>query len=408
MKKIYLFLFLFIIFITKTHADETFYLGDHVPDIYIYMDRINKKVYRQFRMIYKSDSNELVYCIEPGTTLANNAYEAYTDYSPVFNLTEDKFNKIKLIAYYGYNYENHNEIKWYAITQYMIWKEVMPDSWNMYFVDKDHNRLDNLYLNEINEINNLVNNHKKNVGINAVYITNNSNSITIIGNKDLNKYSSNIGNIKDDKLIIRDLKHGKNDINLKLSHYDYSTFFYNASGQNLLRRGDVAPFYINSYVYVKGGKIKINECDEETFKSDFVGGSYEVLNNDDEVLSSFSCSDINCISDYLEVGKLKVRVKSLPDKYEVNDRVYDVTVEDDKETELNICSLKKNIKPSLPEKEDNEMVDNSNSITEVVDNNDNRDVVDVPYTKKDTFARIIAAIVLIVLSYYIGYINENN
>ena len=408
MKKIYLFLFLFIIFITKAHADETFYLGAHVPDIYIYMDRINRKVYRQFRMIYKSDSNELVYCIEPGTTLANSAYEVYTNYSPVFNLTEDKFNKIMLIAYYGYNYENHKEIKWYAITQYMIWKEVMPDSWNMYFVDEDHNKLDNLYLNEINEINNLVNNHKKNAGINAAYTTNNSNSITIIGNKDLNKYTSNIGNIKDDKLIIRDLKRGKNDINLNLSHYDYSTFFYNSNGQNLLRRGDVEPFHINSYVYVSGGKIKINECDEETFKSDFIGGSYEVLSKDDEVLSSFSCSDINCISDYLQVGKLKVRVKSLPDKYEVNDRVYDVTVEDEEVTELNICSLKKSIKPSLPEKEDKEMVDNSNSITEVIDNNDNRDIVDVPYTKKDTFARIIAAIVLIVLSYYIGYINENN
>ena len=100
MKKAILIIILFFCFIFKTYASETFYLGDHVPNIYIYMDRVNKKVYRQFRMIYKSNTNELVYCIEPGATLSNGNYESYDEYNDVFNIPVDKFNKIKLIAYY--------------------------------------------------------------------------------------------------------------------------------------------------------------------------------------------------------------------------------------------------------------------------------------------------------------------
>ena len=39
------------------------------------------------------------------------------------NLSQSQKDRIILIAHFGYNYKNHTEIKWYAITQMMIWQE---------------------------------------------------------------------------------------------------------------------------------------------------------------------------------------------------------------------------------------------------------------------------------------------
>lgn len=372
--------------------NNTFYLGDHVPDIYIYMDRINKKVYRQFRMIYQSGTNELVYCIEPGASLSSEVYDIYSNNDFVFNLSDDKFDKIKLIAYYGYKYNNHTDIKWYAITQYMIWKEIMPYEWDMYFVDENHNRLDNKFADEINEINNLVSNHKSNAGIFDSYIINNRYSYTIRGNDELINYGTNNGFINETGLKLDNLKVGRNDIHLTFNDYHEPLFFYNSGGQNLLKRGTVLKEGIDTYVYVKAGKVKINECNDETFNIDFIGGTYEILDLDDEVISTFKCSDKECISDYLPVGFHKIRVKDLPDNYEVNEHIYDVEVKDTETSEISVCSLPKKI---VFEKE----VETTNL-----------EVIDIPYTSKNSYFKYFVIIIITISSFLLithKYENSN-
>lgn len=386
-------------------ADDTFYLGEHVPDIYIYMNRINKKVYRQFRMIYKSDTNELVYCIEPGTTLASGTYDKNEEYNDVFNLSVEKWNKIKLIAYYGYNYENHTDLKWYAITQYMIWKEIMPDNWEMYFVDKSHHKKEDLYQDEINEIYNLVNNHTSNLGISNTNNYNYLDDVVIEGNDLLNRYETNKGYIENGKLYINNsLKIGDNNIVLSYKNYKSPLFYYSSRGQNILLSGDIYNKNFNFNIHIMAGRIKINECNEKEFKKDFLGGTYEILDQDNEVVETITCQDENCISSYLPVGSYNIRVKNIDENYEVNNHTYDVFINDYDTKDIDVCSMPKTKEtkkiiieePSdeiKPNEEKNNIIDEQ--IVDIPKDDDNSEIIDIPYTSKNSFLRLFIFITTI-------------
>lgn len=416
MKKILLFIIVFLSFYKTPKASETFYLGDHVPDIYIYMDRINKRVYRQFRMIYRTSTDELVYCIEPGATLSSNNYDSYEEFNSIFNLTEEKFNRIKLIAYYGYNYKNHTDIKWYAITQYIIWKEIMPSSWEMYFVDENHNRQDSWYQEEINEIYTLVNNHDENAGIKDGYVINYKRNIVIDGTDELQNYKSNNGYINGNKLVIDNLNYGKNDILLSYSNYNAPIFYYNAGGQNILKKGDVLKNKISTYVYVSAGKFRVNECNEEDFSNTFIGGTYEVINEDDVTLDEFTCNNQECISNYLPVGFYRIRVKNLPDNFEKNKYIYDIEIKDNETSNITICSLpKKEVRRNIND-ESKEEITTDETINEEPYEYENIDIIDngnveeisIPHTSKYSIFKILLAIIIPLLYLFINIRNENN
>ena len=340
-----LILFIFFAFIDKSNATSKFYLGGHVPGIYIYMDRINKKVYRQFREIYKEGTNELVYCVEPGATLSQGEYSDEVNYNSKFNIQADKWEKIKKIAYYGYRYQNHTDIKWYAITQYIIWKELMPSNWTMYFVDEHHNKIENMFKLEIDEIYNLVNNHKDRPALSDEYIFNYNDDIKITDvNMLLNRYQSSVGEIKSNILDLNNsLDVGEEaEIDLDYKYYKEPKFHYNENGQNILTRGDIFKDKLSISILITAGKVMINECDEESSESVFIGGTYEVLDEDDEVISEITCNkDRKCISDYIPVGSFKIRVKSLPEKYNQNEYIYDFNSKNNDLTIINVCSLKK-------------------------------------------------------------------
>ena len=394
--KLIILLFLYVTIFTfkiNTNAAEKFYLGDHVPDIYIYMKRDDKEVYRKFRMIYNSSTNNLVYCVEPGAVLSNEYYDPIYNYSSIFNFSSYKWEKIKKIAYYGYKYNNHHDIKWYAITQYMIWKELIPDNWELYFVDENHNKLDNLFQNEINEINNLVKLHEDKPYLLISYTFNLNDDKKIIDTNNLiNKYTTNKGTISNNIIDFNNsLDIGDNKINLKYKNYKTPIYYYNPNGQNLLDSGD--PFAGNLFfnVHVTSGNITINECDEESGEKVFIGGTYEVLDEDNEVINEIKCeSEKECITDSLPIGNLSIRVKELNDNYNINEHIYDVLVEDGKTKEINICSLKKKQILSLAkvEKITNNNINNSN---------DNNKEINIPLTYKDSYFNLFLLLSIIIL-----------
>ena len=396
----------FTVFASKVKADSKFYLGNHVPGIYIYMDRINKKVYRQFREIYKEGTNELVYCIEPGTTLSTSSYTDETEYNPKFNISADKWEKIKKIAYYGYRYQNHTDIKWYAITQYVIWKELMPSNWTMYFVDENHNKLDNMFHSEINEIYSLVNNHKESPKLDDLYVFNYGDDIVIEdSNKLLSKYYSNIGRISSNKIDLNnELEVGEETIiDLTYNSYKKPTYHYNSDGQNILVRGDIYKKNLSFNVLITAGKVEINECDENSSNSVFIGGTYEVLDQDSEVIGEITCNqDKKCISSYIPVGSYSIRVKNLPNDYNENEYIYDFSTVNNETTIVNICSLKKvkTLKKELV-KEEKEIIDE-----QPIASASNEKIVDIPYTYKNRFPweLVIIPLGMVLIVIYVKFI----
>ena len=72
---------------------------------------------------------------------------------------------INKIAYFGYGYYNHSDPKWYAISQYLIWKEADPLG-HYYFTEGLNGLEANKFQEEINEINQLINEYDKDISFN--------------------------------------------------------------------------------------------------------------------------------------------------------------------------------------------------------------------------------------------------
>lgn len=134
-------LFLTIFFgITKVNAEE--YIGqaiwpsEKIANIYIRKYREDGYIkYQQGAFIRRSEDNKFVYCLQPYVDIDNNLpyYKiARSDFAVYLNMTEEQWQRISLLAYYGYQYKengyDHSAKKWYVITQVMIWRTAVPTS----------------------------------------------------------------------------------------------------------------------------------------------------------------------------------------------------------------------------------------------------------------------------------------
>lgn len=103
-------------------------------------------------------NGRLSYCIDPTTPITVHTYSSYTDWSKS-GYSDDTRKQMELIAYYGYQYPGHNDLKYYMATQELIWNfsgDVV--------VWKENKNINSNTLNvdnEKNEIMSLVNNHNK-------------------------------------------------------------------------------------------------------------------------------------------------------------------------------------------------------------------------------------------------------
>lgn len=329
--------------LVTTKASSTFYIGYKIDGIRYVKNKNGNLVYSDFKTIHKSDTNELAYCIQPGVKITDEAYDEYETYNDRFFIDEVKMQKVRLIAHYGYLYENHTDINWYVATQLLIWHAVMPTTWDIYFVDSNNNRI-NLFENEINEINNLVANHHEKPNIDDNYIFNLNEEIVIDDEYNLLQYyKSSSGNIINNRLVIdNNLEPGDYKYSLNVINSEKPIFYNHPTGQDLFTRGEVYKNNLDFNVHITAGKVEINECDEKTFNDVFIGGTYEILDQDDLVIDEITCDEgRECLSHILPIGFHKIRVKSLSDDYENNDMIYDVEVSDNNVSSVSICSLKK-------------------------------------------------------------------
>ena len=140
----------------------TFYEAEYVDGIYMskYQYSTNTIYYQKARLFRKSDTGEPAYCIEPFTFFNDNS--TYESTLNPYNLSQEQKTKIERIAHFGYGYKNHTDIKWYAITQMMIWETADPYSGSFFFTDYLNGNKIYPYQEEINEINYLVNTYECN------------------------------------------------------------------------------------------------------------------------------------------------------------------------------------------------------------------------------------------------------
>ena len=358
MRKMFLILLFFTIFLEVNAASYSGKLYEvHHPSsgFTVFADEgLDLMDYNSW-IIRSSVDNRVYYCIEPETKLdgsSKGSHSMITGDKNIINssrLTTSKFDKIKLIAYYGYGYKdnnvNHTSKKWYGITQVMIWRIMRPDLTWTFKSSRNANPNKKLYSKEVAEINKLVKEHLiKPSFASKKYKIMLGKSIEINDtNKVLSNYnlSGSLKNIKvtrnGNKIKITGVKIGSDKLSYKKSSRTSESFalFSSLNYQDIISVGNPSIPSFSFDVEVTGGTIRLNKIDSlnNSFKAQgdarLVGAVYEVFNLNGKSVGKITINDKGFGELFLDYGSYKVKEVKAPVGYKLNDKVYDIVINKD-------------------------------------------------------------------------------
>ncbi len=241
---------------------------ENIPNLY-YTRKIDGVYSSNIYSSYLMDG-EVVYCIEPGYTITDYNYIGVDDLD---NFQADSNTKrlLKLIGYYGYEYPGHEHVYYQAATQALIWELFGVKDIEFYTKRYGYGTLIDLSSYK-KEIMYLVNQHdlKPDFPSNITgylgkeIILEDKNKILdeyeVVDNQDIL--------IKDNKLIIKCNKEGKEEIILKRKKYDNkrSILYEPTDGKSqrlaILRFDDDVTFKIK--LIIKSGSITLEKLNADT------------------------------------------------------------------------------------------------------------------------------------------------
>ena len=338
MKKILILLLLIGITYTScltAHAETTsFYEGEYIEGIWMNKYNPSNKTtyYQKARFFRQRGTNEFAYCIEPFSFFnGNSTYE--TTINP-YNLTESQKKRITEIAHFGYNYKNHTDPKWYAITQFMIW-QASDLSGDYYFTDSLNGNRINPFQNEINEINNLINNYNTHPSFenNTFYQVENNKLIIEDTNNVLDYYTYNDPNItkENNKLISNYNKEGEYTVSLE-RHDNYFNkpiiFFQSTQSQNLIETGDINSINVSFKIKVQKTNLTINKHDKDNDSiipsgdASLDGAIYHLYNDKDEFIKELTIIDNNASIDNLDYGNYYLVEVKAGEGYQIDNEIH--------------------------------------------------------------------------------------
>lgn len=330
MKKILFFLIISTIIISciKTKAKTyEFYEAETIPNIYITkIDRsTNTWYYQKARFFREVGTDEFAYCIETFNTFVEGSI--YNEGNPT-NISQNQLDKITKIAHYGYGYPGHSDKTWYAVTQVMIWKELVNND-DVFFTDKLNGNRINTYDGMIDEINNLITS-------NEVLPSFNNKTINIVKNHDieiedtnrvLNNYKPSTGSINNNKLILKGLKENttitltRND-----NHYNKPVLFFTSlSSQNLVQTGNINIKNAKVTINIQPTSIKIIKIDEDTMSTkpsgegELKGSIFGIYNLNNNLIEKITIDENGeGIINNIDYGKYYIKEETSGIGYKIN------------------------------------------------------------------------------------------
>lgn len=312
------------------------YEGEFIDGVWVTKAKGGTRYYQKARFLRFGDYR-FAYCIEPFTMFNENG--TYTESLTANNLSAAQMKRISLIAYFGYTYDGHHDNKWYAISQYMIWKEA-DNYGDIYFTDGlDGNRIDG-FRSEINEINSLINNYLTLPSIaNKEFNMVEGSTITLTDtNNVLNKYTTNSKNatISGNKLTITGLEEGEHTINLvrNMKRNTNIPLFYNsANSQNLMSLGDVENINVSLKINVEKTTVEVTKIDSDTKTTNpsgdasLSGAVYQIYDSDMNEVSKIEIDDdMKASVENLNYGKYYIKELSPGVGYLLDENIYEFEI----------------------------------------------------------------------------------
>lgn len=340
-------LFILIIPNTKVYAlEDSFYEGEYIPNTYMKKFRGSSGKYQQMRVFRRKSDDKAVYCIEMWEVLNSNKTIPGYDYDQYIhaNINYGVWERIMLISYYGYGYHNHTDIKWYAITQFMIWKETSPDS-NIYFTDKLNGNKIEKYQSEMNEIEELIRNH---ANIPSFYnqsyeLKYNENHIVTDTNNVLEKFNitSNAGlevTKNSNTLTVNKKIPGHSQLHLVNTDTIYKSppvVYIDDSGQNLLLAGSYYPIYMVVNYELPSSSIKVEKLDYDTKNNigqgdgKLSGSIFQLLDNNYQLIEEKTIYENNKLTfENIGYGNYYLKEMRPGEGYLLNEEIINIVVDE--------------------------------------------------------------------------------
>lgn len=340
-KKLNIFLILiasiFISLINVKAESTSFYEAEYIDGIYMKKYNYSNGVtsFQTARFFRQRGTNEFAYCIEPFSTFDEIA--KYNSTTNPYNLNESQIDRISKIAHFGYGYKNHTEPKWYAITQFMIWKETGPGDY--YFTDYlNGNRID-IFQNEMNEINNLINDYNKLPTFDKEYTIISGNNLVL--EKDL--YNSKITGdnivIENNKIIINPTIEGVYTYNIvkedNTSNKPY-IFYESNTSQNLIETGNIPNLSTSFKVNVLKTEIELTKIDKDTKsilpkgEASINGAIYSLYDENNNLIKDLVIENNQAIINNLPLGKYYLKEKESGIGYLLDTNTYEINITKEK------------------------------------------------------------------------------
>ena len=292
--------------------------------------------YQKARFFRKTNTNEFAYCIEPFKIFNENSN--YSSTSTPNKLTDKQIDKITKIAHFGYGYKDHTDPKWYAITQFMIWKE--SENGDYYFTDYLNGNRITRFENEMNEINNLINNYQKIPNLNNNYTIISGNELIIEDNNLIDfKVIGDNAILENNKLLINPTKEGTYTYNLLKEDNIYNKpyiFYQSSNSQDLIKTGDINSLNINFTVDVIKTEIELTKIDKDSKsilpkgEASLDGAVFSLYDENNNHIKDLEIINNQSIINNIPFGKYYLKEIKPGIGYSLNNNTYEVIISKEK------------------------------------------------------------------------------
>lgn len=344
-KKFLLPLITFLLFffgLQRVNADRYTLVKDNYQNIYYVQNGLPEHYGSDIQFKFTLNG-KVAFCLDPKLSIKHYEYFGIPLTDTTYDLdTQDYLNKV---IYYGYDYPNHQNERYYMATQALIWEKV-----SNYLIEFYTERYGyGTYIdvsNEKNEILNLINNHNK-----LPYFSNNEYSYNltdyiefedeVLNNFEISSTTWNDTYIENNKLIIKNLDNyvGNIRISLKKKSYrnDIATYYFEDGTQPLITGGKPNDVYSNLSINIKGAKIRINKLDKDSnlpiknknIEFNIINldtGNYIYINGEKNLKIN---DEGYLITDMVPFGRYKITEVKSSDDYYLNENSVEILVNDD-------------------------------------------------------------------------------
>lgn len=325
MKKL-LFMFLFLFLMESVSANDSvqfYYTEEKVDEMWITRIEGNTIKSSNPYVLRRKSDNSYVYCLQPFVLLNQKEdYTAYYQNHKILNITDEDWERISNLAYFGYQYPGHEEKKWYGITQYLIWKTVAKKV-TIYFADGKNGKQINPYQKEIEEIENLIKEYQKLKKIDK--------------RKLVFKNVEEWNDWKQKSIILKNAIMPLHDDNyiFELPNnegvFGVDVFYYHNNGQNVYHPGLLSHMNMSFEIEFLKGKIRLQKKNvENTFISNensLEGAKYGIYKDGVLVETIETNKDGIATSALLEYGVYTIKEISASKGYLVDENIYTISID---------------------------------------------------------------------------------